>query len=383
MEKIQDRLGRYAQNFLLRKRVVVTKCKDSYIKVDGQPCINFCSNDYLGLSNHPLVKEAFIKGIQSYGVGSGSSALVSGYFESQKCLEERFSEFLLRDRSIFFNSGYTANLGVVTSLSNRQSIVLSDKYCHSSLLEAVRLSRARHYRFKHNDLEHFDYLLYSKKPDIVITEGIFSMDGDFSPLLSISHRIFKKNILLIVDDAHGVGVLGKNGGGSCAQWGLTQSEVPCLIAPLGKAFGCTGAVVSGRKNIIEAIIQFSKSYRTTTALPPAICMAILKSMDIIQMESWRRERLNEIINFFIEQAKSKGLELVSYDKTPIRCFIVADNEKVQWIQEKMLERGFFIASIRPPSVPNEKLTRIRISLNCLHTKKQIIQLLCHLSGFLC
>ncbi|QHG92596.1 8-amino-7-oxononanoate synthase [Coxiella endosymbiont of Amblyomma sculptum] len=380
---IKSKLSRYEQSSLLRERLVVEKKKSrNRVIVNGLSCISFCSNDYLGLTDHPAIKEAFIQGIRAYGVGSGSSALVSGYFKPQKRLEEKFSEFLLRDQSIFFNSGYAANLGVITSLNSRKNTVLSDKFCHISLLEAVRLSRARHYRFKHNNLEHFKYLLCLRKPNMVITEGIFSMEGDSSPLSDINHCISGKDIALVVDDAHGIGILGKNGGGSCEKWGLTQLEVPCLILPLGKAFGCTGAVVSGKEDFMKAILQFANSYRTTTALPPAVCVAILKSIDIIRTESWRRKRLAELIHFFTEETKNTGLSLISYDETPIRCFLVANNKKIRWIQERMLKKGFFISCIRPPSVPDGK-ARIRISLNCFHTEKQIIQLLDHLSYFLC
>lgn len=381
--KVKNRLDRYAENSLLRKRFVITgREHNNLIKVNDQSCINFCNNDYLGLANHPAVKEVFIEAIQLYGIGSTSSAMVSGYFKPQQQLEEKFAEFLLRDQAIFFNSGYMANLGVITSLAARKDVILSDKFCHASLLDAIQLSRAQNYRFRHNDLEHFNYLLHLKKPNILITEGIFSMEGDLSPLLEINHCIDGKNILFIVDDAHGIGVLGKNGGGSCEKWGLTQLEIPCLITPLGKAFGCSGAIVSGRKDILEGVLQFSRSYRTTTALPPALCVAALKSLEIVQMQYWRRERLNELVHFFIQQAENRGLKLISEDETPIRCLLVADNEKIQWIQQKMLEKGFFISCIRPPSVP-EGTARIRISLNCLHTEEQIIQLLYHLAFFLC
>lgn len=381
--KVKNRLDRYAENSLLRKRFVITgREHNNLIKLNGQSCINFCNNDYLGLANHPAVKEAFIEAIQLYGTGSTSSAMVSGYFKPQQELEEKFAEFLLRDQAIFFNSGYMANLGVITSLAGRKDVILSDKFCHASLVDAIQLSKAQNYRFKHNDLEHFNYLLDLKNPNILITEGIFSMEGDLSPLPEINHCIDGKNVLFVVDDAHGIGVLGKNGGGSCEKCGLTQLEIPCLITPLGKAFGCSGAIVSGRKDILEGVLQFSRSYRTTTTLPPALCMAALKSLEIVKMEYWRRERLNELVHFFIQQAENRGLKLISEDETPIRCLLVADNEKIQWIQQKMLEKGFFISCIRPPSVP-EGTARIRISLNCLHTKDQIIQLLYHLAFFLC
>lgn len=381
--KLKNKLDRYIANSLLRNRFVITeRAHNNVIKVNNQYCINFCNNDYLGLANHPAVKETFIEAIQLYGTGSTSSAMVSGYYKPQEKLEEKFAEFLVRDQAILFNSGYMANLGVITSLAARKDVILSDRFCHASLLDAIQLSKAQYSRFRHNDLKHFNYLLHLKKPNILITEGIFSMEGDLSPLQAMNQCINGKNILFVLDDAHGIGVLGKNGGGSCEKWGLTQLEIPCLITPLGKAFGSSGAIVSGRKDLLESILQFSKSYRSTTALPPALCMAALKSLEIVQMEYWRRERLNELIHFFIQQAENRGLKLISKDETPIKCLLVGDNEKIQWIQKKMLEKGFFISCIRPPTVP-KGTARIRISLNCLHTEEQIIQLFYHLGLFLC
>lgn len=377
VHRLKEKLNKYSKNSLFRNRFTITERNDNFVKINGRSCISFCNNDYLGLANHPELKKAFVDGVQLYGAGSTSSAMVSGYFKPQKQLEEKFSEFLGRDHSVLFNSGYMANLGVITSIASRKDVILLDKFCHSSLLDAVRLSNAKRYRFKHNNLEHFNYLLGFKKPNIVITEGIFSMEGDFSPLLEISRCIDRKNILFIVDDAHGIGVLGKNGGGSCEKWGLTQLEVPCLIIPLGKAFACLGAIVSGRTDILEGILQFSKSYRATTSLPPALCVAAIKSLEIVKKEDWRREKLNEIISFFMRQASIRGLKFISDSNTPVKCLIVKDNEKIIGVQKKMLEKGFLISCIRPPTVP-EGTARIRISLNCLHTKEQIASLICNL-----
>ncbi|WP_244670036.1 aminotransferase class I/II-fold pyridoxal phosphate-dependent enzyme [Coxiella endosymbiont of Amblyomma nuttalli] len=370
------------QDGLLRRQVIISERKDNWIKVNGESCINFCSNDYLGLASHPAVKESLMKGIQKYGAGSASSALIAGYFESQQELEKKFAAFLNRDQAVFFSSGYMANLGTITSLLNRESVVVSDKLCHASLLDAIQLSKAKHYRYRHNDLAHFKFLLHAKKPDFIVTEGNFSMEGDLAILPSMIKLFTTIPAILIVDDAHGIGVLGKNGGGSSDYWGLSQAEVPCLIASLGKAFGCAGAMVSGQRDLMEAVLQFSKTYRNTTALPPAISSAALKSLEIIQTESWRRDWLNEIIQFFIHQAHEKGLVLISTEITPIKCLLVADNKKTQIIQKKMMEKGFFISCIRPPSVP-EKTARIRISFNCFHTKEQISQLVQQLALLLC
>lgn len=382
LAKIRNKLEQYTQRQLLRRRIAISERGDNWVKIDGRSCVNFCSNDYLGLANHPAIKGALIEGIQKYGAGSGSSTLISGYFEPQQRLEEKFAEFLNRDRAVFFSSGYMANLGVMTSLLDRGSIVVSDRLCHASLLDAIQLSKAKHYRYRHNDLAHFKFLLHSKRPNFIVTEGNFSMEGDLALLPPIIELLSFSSVILIIDDAHGIGVLGNNGGGISDYWGLSQTEVPCLIAPLGKAFGCVGAIVSGHRDLMEAILQFSRTYRNTTALPPAISFAALKSLEIIQTENWRRDQLNEIIQFFIIQGHEKGLKLISSETTPIKCLLVADNKRTQIIQQKMIEKGFFVSCIRPPSVP-EKTARIRISLNCFHTKEQISQLVDQLALLLC
>ena len=373
---------RHTREALVRKRMALTERSEWSVTVNGRRCINFSSNDYLGLANHSAVKEAFINGIKEYGVGSGSSALISGYFEAQRILEVKFAEFLNREQAIFFNSGYLANLGVITSLANRSSVILSDKLCHASLLDAIQLSRAKNYRYPHQDFDQLNFLLNSRKSDFLVTEGVFSMEGDITLLTSITNCTASKNIVLILDDAHGIGVLGKNGGGVCEYWNLTQTEVPCLITPLGKAFGCVGAMVSGCKDIVDAILQFSKSYRNTTALPPALAVAILQSLKIIQAESWRREKLQALAQTFVHYAQKNGLKLTSDNLTPIKCLLIHDNHKTQLIQHKMMDFGFFVSCIRPPSVPVGG-ARIRISLNCFHTEAQVIQLLDRLASLLC
>lgn len=382
LTEIEDRLQRHIQASLFRKRLVITERDAEWVIISGKRCINFCSNDYLGLANHPAVNAAFIHGIQRYGTGSGSSALISGYFKSQQLLEENFAAFLNRDRAIFFNSGYLANLGVITSLANRKSVIISDKLCHASLLEAIQLSKAKHYRYPHQDIAQVGFLLSSKRANFLVTEGVFSMEGDITPLSSLVDLVVSQDILTVVDDAHGIGILGKSGGGICEHWNLSQLEVPCLIAPLGKAFGCAGAIVAGRSDIIESVLQFSRSYRNTTALPPALALAVLQSLKIVQSELWRREKLEMLSQTFVRCAKKNGLKLISNDSIPIKCLAVFDNRKTQYVQQKMIDFGFFVSCIRPPSVPKGS-ARIRISINCCHTEMQIIQLLDRLASLLC
>lgn len=383
---IQDalnlKLNKFKQSALTRKRLIISKRLQNKIVINGINCINFSSNDYLGLSQHEEIKEAFIHGARKYGIGSTSSTLVSGYFEEQAKLEECFATFLNRDRAILFSTGYLANLGAITALVGRHNSIISDKFCHASLLDGIYLSSAMHYRYQHNNIENLKDILTAKKTDLIITESIFSMEGDIAPIKAISQIAQSANASILLDDSHGIGILGKTGAGICEELNLNQNAIACLITPLGKAFGCSGAIISGNNKLIEGILQFARSYRYTTALPPAIIFAISKALVIIKSENWRRDRLKKLIIFFNTQAKERNLAQVSYDITPIRCIYISDNRAAQTVQEKMLAQGFLIACIRPPTVP-KGTARIRISLNCLHTEEQIILLLDSLKACLC
>jgi len=366
-----DRKREYlADNFLLRKRVPVNLRDKNNIVVDEKQCVNFSNNDYLAMATHPEVKNAFIEGVKEYGVGSGASAVVSGYFDVQQQLEQRFAQYLGRARAILFNSGYHANIGVIPALINRSDVVLSDKLCHASILDGIQLSRAKHFRHRHNDLAHLQELTDVKAPGWIITESVFSMQGNKTPLKSVCDIAQGSNAKLLVDDAHGAGVFEE-----------LDPRIDCVVTPLGKAFGCVGAIVSGSDELIETVLQFARSYRYTTALPPATCMAIMKSLEIIEAEDWRRETLKKRIGFFVDLAKSRGLQLVSSDLTPIKCIVLSDNEQVLSVQKKMMDKGFFVACIRPPTVP-KGTARIRISLNCEHTEDQITQLLDNLQALI-
>jgi len=348
---------------------------DNKVIINNTECINFCSNDYLGLATNSEVKKAFIDGVNEYGFGSGSSALVSGYFKPQKILEEKFAAFLGRGKAIIFNSGYHANLGVISTLAQRNDIILSDKLCHASLLDGIQLSRAEHHRYQHNDLEHLEEKLKSVgKNCFIITESVFSMEGDIAPMNEIAKLSKQYNAALIVDDAHGFGVLGKKGRGIIEHSQLNEDAISCLVTPLGKAIGSLGAVVSGDNEVIEAILQFARTYRYTTALPPAITVATLKSLEIMEKEEWRIEQLNKLINFFILQSHHRNLPLISDEITPIKSFLIGDNSLTLKIQKILLENGFYVSCIRPPTVP-QNTARIRVTLNSNHHEQQIIDLL--------
>ena len=379
---LQNKLGLYQKQGLARQTIAFSERDKDSIYINDDRYINFPSNDYLGISNHPEITKAFIKGVESFGFGSCSFVLVSGYSSIQQKLEEQFAEFVGRDRAIFFNSGYMANLGVITALASRKSVIFSDKFCHASLLDGILLSKAKHFRYQHQNIEHLKYLASIACPDIIITESIFSMEGSITQIADIVEIAKENKSLLLVDDAHGIGVLGENGGGICEEVNLSQEDIPCLITSCSKALGGFGAMVSGRTELIEMILQFAKSYRCTTSLPPAICQGLLASLTVIRTEQWRRDKLKENIQTFIEESGKLGLELVASDMTPIKSILAYDNKRAVAAQKFLLTKGFLVACIRPPTVP-AKSARIRVSLSCHHTEKQIIEMLSHLERCLC
>ncbi len=368
------KLERWKENAQLRTRHLITKSDRNAVIVEDKSVINFCSNDYLGLSKNPQIIEAYSKGINEYGLGSGASALVSGYCSAQQEFEIEFANWLGVEKAILFSSGYLANIGTITALADRQTIILSDKSCHASIIDGIQLSKAKHFRYQHNSLVDLERLAKLKNPDLIITESVFSMKGSISPISEIIALANDHQSIVVVDDAHGIGVLGKRGKGICEYADINLNKIDCLIAPLGKAFNAMGAIVAGRKDVIETILQFARSYRYTTALPPAIARALLKTLSIIDDEVWRREKLLELTKFFINKALSKGLTLSSIDKTPIKSIVVGDNIKTLELQKFMLGKGFFVSCIRPPTVPDNQAC-IRVSLNCLHQESDIVRLI--------
>ena len=361
-------LAKNANEYLARSRHVIDKHDSRHIMLDGKQLINFCSNDYLGLASHPAVINAFIQGANDYGLGSGSSALISGYSKAHHALEEAFAFFLQRDRAILFNSGYHANLGVIATLANRNSCVITDKLCHASIIDGIVLARAKCLRYRHNDLVHAETLLKNNSAQhmLIVTESVFSMEGDTPDIKALCSLAKKYHATLIIDDAHGIGV------NEFAN--LSQQEVPCLVTPLGKAVGSMGAIVAGSTDLIEMLLQFSRTYRYSTALPPAVCHATITALAIMQSESWRRQKLHDNINFFHQQAKLRNINPVSTDATPIKSIIIGANKTTLLIQKELHEQGFFVSCIRPPTVP-VNTARIRLSLNCMQTTDDIIRLL--------
>jgi 8-amino-7-oxononanoate synthase len=367
-------IERRAQN-LYRERKVVESPQGTEVIVDGKKYLNFCSNDYLGLANHPEIISAFKTAADQFGVGSGSSHLVCGHTSLHHQLEEKLAEFTGRSRALLFSTGYMANLGVVNALVGKNDFVFEDKLNHASLLDAGLLSGARFQRFLHNDIDNLRTRLERAEAGrkLICVDGVFSMDGDLAPLPELAQLAQQHDAWLMVDDAHGFGVLGANGAGCAEHFYLDQNQLPILMGTLGKAAGTFGAFVAGSEALIETLIQFARTYIYTTALPAAVAAATLQSLEIIRRESWRRERLNNLIARFRRGAQQLGLQLMQ-SQSAIQPLFVGEAEQALVLSEKLAARGLWIGAIRPPTVA-AGTARLRITLSAAHTEAQVDYLL--------
>ena len=365
--------ARRADN-LYRQRPLLESPQGPQVVVDGQPLLAFCSNDYLGLANHPQVIEAWQAGASRWGVGGGASHLVIGHSRPHHALEEALAEFTARPRALLFSNGYMANMGAVTALAGQGDTVLEDRLNHASLLDAGLLSGARFSRYLHNDAASLaSRLEKAVGHTLVVTDGVFSMDGDVANLPALVHEARAKGAWLMVDDAHGFGPLGATGGGIVEHFGLSQHDVPVLVGTLGKAFGTSGAFVAGSEALIESLIQFARPYIYTTSQPPALACATLKSLELLRSEHWRREHLNTLIRQFRAGAQQIGLQLMD-SFTPIQPIMIGDSAEAVRLSQQLRERGVLVTAIRPPTVPVGS-ARLRVTLSAAHTEAQVQLLL--------
>lgn len=359
---------------LYRKRPMLQSPQGPMVIVDGQPLLAFCSNDYLGLAGHPEVARALCEGAVRWGVGGGASHLVVGHSAPHHWLEEALAEFTGRPRALLFSTGYMANLAVVTVLVGRGDTVLQDRLNHASLLDAGLLSGARFSRYLHNDAASLVSRLDKAEGDtLVVTDGVFSMDGDLADLPALSTAASQRAAWLMVDDAHGFGVLGHSGGGCVEHFGLGVEQVPVLVGTLGKAFGTAGAFVAGSEALIEALIQFARPYIYTTSQPPAVACATLKSLQLLREEGWRRAHLQQLIARFRSGAAALGLSLMD-SATAIQPLMVGDSGKALRLSARLRSQGLLVGAIRPPTVP-VGTARLRITLTAAHSETQVDQLL--------
>ena len=372
--ELENELESIKQQNLYRSRRVITTAQGVKIKLDGKSVINFSSNDYLGLANHPRVIESFKKAADQYGVGSGSAHLICGHGTSHCALEEELAAFTGRKKALLFSTGYMANMGVISALLKRGDQVFEDRLNHASLIDGGLLSGAKFKRYLHNDLDDLQHKIQvTVKRTLIVTDGVFSMDGDLALLAELSQTAKKNNAWLMVDDAHGFGVLGKNGGGIVEHYGLTADDVPVLMGTLGKGFGTFGAFVAGSDVLIETLIQKARSYVFTTALPAAIAEATRTSLNILITENWRRDKLFQLLARFRKGAKQLGLQIMP-SASAIQPILVGSSEKVMQISHDLFEQGFLVSGIRPPTVPNGQ-ARLRITFSSEHEEPQIDQLL--------
>ena len=380
LDDISNSLKDLKEKSLLRKRVVINFRKKKLIKINGKWLTNFSNNDYLGLSQDISIKKAIINGIKKYGNGGTSSNLVSGHTEVHQNIEDITKNNIGFESSILFSSGYLANLGLITTISDKDSFIYADKLNHASLNDACILSRAKFFRYPHKDMELLERLLKknkTKKKKLIVTDGVFSMDGDLADITKLVQLAQKYDAYLYIDDAHGYGVLGKNGQGILEYYENTgpMKKIPrdriIYTITLSKAVGVSGALVNACKNIINLVVNKSRTYIYTTAEQPALIMGVERSFEIIKKNYSLRERLNKSINLFRKNINKKNL--LTNSITPIQPLIIESAEKTIKISEKLNSYGFHVPAIRPPTVPN-KSSRLRISISTLHSQADIKKL---------
>ncbi len=374
MKSLGEELARRKAAHLYRTRRVLKGPQSVEPVIDGQRCLSFCSNDYLGLANHPEVIAALQRGAAEYGAGSGAAHLVSGHSAAHHALEEELAEFVGRPRALLFSTGYMANLGLVSALIGRGDTVFEDRLNHASLLDAGLLSGARLRRYPHGDVQVLDsWLGEAASERLVISDGVFSMDGDLAPVPALAESAQRHGAWVAIDDAHGLGVIGATGRGTLEHYGLGIEEVPVLVGTLGKAFGTFGAFVAGSEELIETLIQQARTYIYTTALPPAIAEATRASLRMVQTEGWRREQLRALVERFHRSAKQLGLPLMP-SVSPIQPLLVGDPATALHLSKALLARGILISAIRPPTVP-EGTARLRITFSAAHSEAHVDRLL--------
>jgi 8-amino-7-oxononanoate synthase len=365
------------QHLKRRRRTVESfpvEASRAEVIVGGKRLVDFCSNDYLGLARHPRVVAKMCEAAVSAGTGSGAAHLVSGHGAEHAALEEELAEFTGRERALLFSTGYMANLAAICTLADRGEVVLLDRLNHASLIDGALLSGARFSRYAHGDGAAAERALVEHKEEVSVlaTDGVFSMDGDIARLPSLARLCQKKKAWLIVDDAHGIGVLGANGRGTLEHYELDSEDVPLLVGTLGKALGSFGAFIAGSHDLVELLLQKARTYIYTTALPQPVAAATREALKLVDEESWRRTRVLELTARFRDAARQLNLPLAASD-TPIQPVMLGTPEAALSAQKALFEAGFWVVAIRPPTVPAGS-ARLRVTLSAAHTEAQVDEL---------
>lgn len=345
------------------------------VVVDGRKMLSFSSNDYLGLAAHPALKKALVAALEREGVGSGAAHLLTGHSRYHQQLEEALAEFTGQQRVLLFSTGYMANIGVLDGLLGKADVVLQDKLNHASLLDGGRLSAAQQLRYPHANMDLLQQRLQTAAAaprKLIATDGVFSMDGDIAPLPEIMQLAAQHNAAVFIDDAHGLGVLGEKGRGTTEHFGLIQ-RLPVVMGTFGKAFGTAGAFVAADETVIESLLQQARSFIYTTAQPPAIAAATLASLTLVENESWRREKLQQLIQQFRCGAQQLGLPVMA-SQTAIQPLLIGDDKKALQLGQALEQHGILTGVIRPPTVPRNT-ARLRLTFSASHSSEQVDQLL--------
>lgn len=347
------------------------------ISFGGKKVLNFCSNNYLGLADDERLKDAAMESMRTQGFGAGASRLVCGNFFAHTALEQKMAQFKQTERCLLFNSGYTANVGIISSIFGRDDIIFSDKLNHASIIDGVLLSGAQYKRYAHCDMQSLAAMLKASQTSgkkLIVTDSVFSMDGDLAPLPEIVELARQYNAFVMVDEAHALGVLGKNGKGAVEHFGL-EGKIDIQMGTFSKAAGSFGAYCCGRGGLIDFLINKARSFIYTTGLPPHVASASLKAIEIIENEPDRRENLWKNTHFVLEGLKKLGFDTLN-SQTPIVPIIVGDAALSVEFSKRLLDAGIFIPAIRPPTVPNNT-ARLRLTLMATHTPEDIEKLLTH------
>jgi len=375
LQSLAARVAARERNGLRRRVRTFDATRGVRVRIAGRELLNFCSNDYLGLAQDARIIKALQNAANESGVGSAAAHLVCGHRREHVRLEEALCEWTGREAALLFSSGWLANLGVMQALLDRECVCVQDKLNHASLLDAARLANAALKRYPHNDVDGAARQLANAggNPALLATDGVFSMDGDVAPLSELAALCKHEGAMLMVDDAHGLGVLGPHGSGSANEAGLSQEDVPVLMATLGKALGCMGAFVAGSHALIEGLTQFARTFVYTTAMPPALVVAACEAVRIAREENWRREKLRALIAGFRAGATQLGLPLMD-SATAIQPIILGDAERAVTASRSLEAAGFLVTAIRPPAVPHGK-ARLRVTLSAAHDATDVDRLL--------
>ncbi|MBE8558896.1 MULTISPECIES: 8-amino-7-oxononanoate synthase [Vibrio] len=366
--RIKSALAHRREQGLTRQLKVLENSNSPLLNSEGSNFINFSSNDYLGLANDLELVDAWQTGLSQYGAGSAASPLVTGFSPAHLNLEAQLCEWLGFERAILFSSGFSANQALLFSLLEKDDSLLQDKLNHASLMEAGMLSPATMKRFKHNDTQHLESLLSQSPQSLVVTEGVFSMDGDQAPLSQIFNLTHQYDSWLVVDDAHGIGVLGDKGAGSCS---AAQISPDILVVTFGKAFGLSGAAILCSLEVGDYLTQFARHHVYSTAMPPSQAVALSHACQMIQTQEWRREKLMKLGAIYAEEMS--GVKGFIDTQTPIKPFVIGEAQAALSVAEELKRKQVWVTAIRPPTVP-KGTARLRITLTANHSEDQIHQL---------